>query len=188
MLGEKLSLIKEFYQRWKWSKKADRLGPDMLSTYIKFYIPSLQKKICKDKFLYFGENAEFRIGAYAVCCSNIKIGNNVVIRPNSVLIATEKGKIEIENNVLIGTGVHIYVSNHEFTDINKPIYDQGHSLEKNVLLKEGCWIGANVIILPGVSIGRNAVVGAGSIVTRDVEDFTVVAGNPARLIKSLKGQ
>lgn len=186
MLGEQLSLIKEFYQRWKWSKNADRLGPDMLGTYFKFYIPSMQKEICKDKFLHFGENAEFRMGAYAVGCSNIKIGNNVVIRPNSVLIATEKGKIEIENNVLIGTGVHIYVSNHEFTDITKPIYSQGHSSEKSVVLKEGCWIGANAVILPGVSIGINAVVGAGSIVTRNVEDFTVVAGNPARIIKTLK--
>ncbi|MCH5330753.1 MAG: galactoside O-acetyltransferase, partial [Alistipes sp.] len=54
-----------------------------------------------------------------------------------------------------------------------------------VLLKRGCWIGAGSTILPGVTVGENAVVGAGSVVTKDVEDNTVVAGNPARLIKRI---
>lgn len=185
MLGRFGNTLRELGARWKWSKTADRLGPDMLGTYFKFYIPSLQKKICREKFLYFGENADFRIGASAVCCSNIKIGENVVIRPNSILMATKNGQINIEKDVLIGSGVHIYVSNHKFDDISMPIYYQGHSSEKSVLIKEGSWIGANAIILPGVTIGRNAVVGAGSIVTKDVSDFTVVGGNPAKVIKVL---
>jgi acetyltransferase-like isoleucine patch superfamily enzyme len=185
MFGRFRNILREFCARWKWSQNADRLGPDMIGTYFKFYIPSLQKKICRDKFLYFGENADFRIGAYAVCCSNIKIGENVVIRPMSILMATKNGQINIENDVLIGSGVHIYVSNHKFDDTSVAIYYQGHSADKSVLIKEGSWIGANAIILPGVTIGRNAVVGAGSIVTKDVPDFTVVAGNPARVIKEL---
>lgn len=186
MLGRLSILIKEFKSRWSWSDDADRLGPDMLSTHFKFYFPSLQKKICEKKFAYFGQNAEFRMGAYAVCCSNIKIGDNVVIRPNSVLIATQNGEINIEKNVLIGMGVHIYVSNHKFEDVTIPIYYQGHSPAKSVLVKEGSWIGANSVILPGVTIGRNSVVGAGSIVTKDVPDFTLVAGNPAKMIRILK--
>ena len=52
-------------------------------------------------------------------------------------------------------------------------------------MKEGSWIGANAIILPGVTIGKNAVVGAGSVVTKNVPDFSVFAGAPARLIKML---
>lgn len=157
----------------------------MLGTYFQFFIPSRQKKICEKKFLYFGENAEFRMGASAVNCSNIEIGKNVVIRPNSILMATVDGKIVIEQNVLLGSGVHVYVSNHKYDDTSLPIYSQGHSPSKPVTIKEGSWVGANAIILPGVTIGRNAVVGAGSIVTKDVEDFTVVAGNPAKLIKKL---
>lgn len=185
MLGNFGNRLREFRARWKWSKTADRLGPDMLGTHFKFYLPSLQKKICKEKFLYFGENAEFRLGAYAVCCSNIKIGENVIIRPNCMFFATKNGQINIEKDVLIGSGVHIYVSNHKFDDTSVAIYYQGHSAEKSVLIKEGSWIGANAIILPGVTIGRNAVVGAGSIVTKDVPDFTVVGGSPAKVIKVL---
>lgn len=185
MLGDYIKLVKEFKQRWNWSKKADRLGPDILGTYFFFFLPTLQKKICKKKFKYFGVNAEFRMGAYAVQCSNIKIGDNVVIRPNSILMAVKDAEIDIQKDVLIGSGVHIYVSNHKFDEIALPIYYQGNSPAKPVLIKEGSWIGANAVILPGVTIGRNAVVAAGSIVTKDVEDFTVVGGNPAKLIKRL---
>lgn len=181
-------IIKEVLLRWKWSKRADRLGPDMLATNFAFYIPSLQKNICKKKFAFFGENAEFRIGAYAVYCSNIYLGKNVVIRPNSFLMANIDGEINIEDDVLIGPGVHIYVSNHSFDDIKTPIYYQGHSLSKSVCLKRGCWIGANVVILPGVTVGENAVVGAGSIVTKDVPSGFVVAGNPAKVIKNIKNR
>ena len=185
MLGKPFRTLKEFLDRWNWSKGTDRLGPDMLGTYFHFFIPTLQKKICKEKFLYFGDDAEFRMGAFAVQCSNIKLGKNVVIRPMSVLIASNESIIEIQDDVLLGSGVQIYVSNHKFDDVAVPIYYQGHSPSKSVIIKEGSWIGANAIILPGVTIGENAVVGAGSIVTKDVEDFTVVAGNPAKLIKKL---
>ncbi|MFC4322487.1 acyltransferase [Litchfieldia salsa] len=181
MLGK----VKEFLDRWNWSKNADRLGPDMLGTHFSFFLPTLQTKICRQKFLHFGSNAEFRMGAYAVTCSNIKIGDNVVIRPMSVLMATPKGQICIEDNVLLGSGVHIYVSNHRFDDVTIPIYFQGHSPDKSITIKSGSWIGANSIILPGVTVGRNSVVAAGSIVTKDVGDYQLVGGNPAKLIRKL---
>lgn len=180
-----MSLMKEIISRWKWSRDVDRLGPDILATHFAFYHPSLQKKICKKKFGKFGDNAEFRIGAYAVTCSRIFLGSNVVIRPNSFLIATNEGEIHIDDDVLIGSGVHIYVSNHRFDNIEIPIYYQGHTSSKSVKLKKGCWIGANTIILPGVTIGENAVVGAGSIVTKDVPAKCVAVGNPARIIKKI---
>ncbi|MFR2812259.1 MAG: DapH/DapD/GlmU-related protein [Escherichia coli] len=56
---------------------------------------------------------------------------------------------------------------------------------KPVILKKGCWIGANVTILPGVVVGENSVVGANSVVTKSISPFTVVAGNPAKIIKKL---
>lgn len=176
-------VLKEFLMRWKWSKEADRLGPDMLATHFSFYIPSLRNKICKAKFAYFGAGAEFRIGAYAVNCSNIYLGKNVTIRPNSFLMADKNGEIRIEDDVLIGSGVHIYVSNHRFDNSEIPIFYQGHTQSKSVCLKRGCWIGANVVILPGITIGENAVVGAGSIVTKNIPSRSIVAGNPAKVIK-----
>ena len=95
--------------------------------------------------------------------------------------------IAIEDDVLIGSGVHFYCSNHRYDNPDVPIIDQGHYESKQIVLRRGCWIGANAVVLPGVTVGRNAVVGAGSILTEDVPDRVVVAGNPARIIKSLMG-
>ncbi|WP_231390068.1 DapH/DapD/GlmU-related protein [Sphingobacterium pedocola] len=91
----------------------------------------------------------------------------------------------IEDQVLIGSGVHIYVENHKFDDPNVPIFEQGHSGAALVVLEKGCWIGANVIILPGVTIGKNAVIGAGSVVTKSIPEKVIAVGNPAKVIRSL---
>jgi acetyltransferase-like isoleucine patch superfamily enzyme len=146
-------------------------------------------ELCKKKFRAFSDSAEFRPGAYAVCCSKISIGKRVVVRPGSILFADprhEGGGITIEDDVLLGSGVQIYVANHLFADSSIPIIDQGHGPSAPVTLRAGCWISAGAIILPGVTIGENSVVGAGSVVTRSIPSGVVVAGNPARIIREIK--
>ena len=139
----------------------------------------------------FGEGAEFRPGAFAEACSKIYIGQNVVIRPGTYLFADPRdggGTITIEDNVLIGSGVHLYTNNHEFNNPNIPIIKQGYptaSLSDSIVIRKGSWIGANVIILPGVEVGENSVIGAGSIVTKSIASRTVLAGNPATAIKRI---
>lgn len=169
---------------------ADRLGPDMPLTHILLHSSRMAKWLCKLKFRQFGTNSSFRTGAYAIETRRIAIGNNVVIRPGSMLFASPLGddvcQITIEDFALIGSGVHIYVSNHEFRDTSQPIFFQGHSDIKPVVIGSGCWIGANAIILPGVTIGSNSVVAAGSVVTKSVPSFMVYGGNPAKFIRNLK--
>jgi acetyltransferase-like isoleucine patch superfamily enzyme len=99
--------------------------------------------------------------------------------------ATLTDSIIIEDDVMIGSGVHIYVENHCFDNLNIPIIDQGHSQARQVILRKGCWIGANAIILPGVTIGENVVVGAGSIVTKSIPSKAVAVGSPAKVIKKI---
>lgn len=182
-------MIKEILKKRKFDILADRIGPDCPFTHWRLLFKSSMRKICKLKFKYFGENVEFRAGAYAITCSKISLGNNVVIRPNTMLFAdpkaSDKGSIIIEDDVMIGSGVHIYVSNHRFDDINTPIINQGHYEAETVVLKKGCWIGANSTILPGVTIGENSIIGAGSVVTKNVPQRTIYAGNPAKIIKNL---
>jgi acetyltransferase-like isoleucine patch superfamily enzyme len=182
-------MIKDLLNKRKFDIKSDRLGPDCPFTHWRLYFKSAMYKLAKSKFKNFADTAEFRAGAYAITCSKISIGKNVVIRPNTMLFAdprkAEKGYIIIEDDVMIGSGVHIYVSNHRYDMKNKNIIEQGHYSATDVILKEGCWIGANSIILPGVTIGQNAVVGAGSIVTKNIPDRKLFAGNPAKLIKNL---
>jgi acetyltransferase-like isoleucine patch superfamily enzyme len=178
----------EILRRIQFWEKADRLGPDILSTHLRLYFKPSMLKLCQRKFKFFDSTAEFRPGAYAVSCSKISLGKRVIIRPGCVLMADprEDGHgITIEDDVLLGHGVHIYVSNHSFQNPQIPIIDQGSSESKLVILKKGCWIGANAIILPGVTIGENSVVGAGSIVTTNIPDRVVAVGNPAKVIKKI---
>jgi acetyltransferase-like isoleucine patch superfamily enzyme len=179
-------LFIEIYKKIKFCMYADRIGPDVPFTHWMLHFNSTMNKLCKKKFMKFGNNSEFRAGAYAVQCSKISIGNNVVIRPNAVIMPDDYASISIEDDVMIGMGVHIYVNNHKFDNINIPIIEQGYYPSEGVIIKSGSWIGANAIILPGVTIGKNSVVGAGSIVTKNIPDFSVAAGNPARIIKTIK--
>ena len=178
-------MIKKLYY-WITS---DRIGPDMPLTHFLLHSKRLGLWLCSKKFAKFGEGSELRYGSYAVCTSHIEIGNGVVIRPNSMLFASNHGGSEaniiIEDYVLIGSGVHIYTSNHNFSNPELGIFFQGHDHIKAVNIATGSWVGANAIILPGVSIGKNSVVGAGSVVTKDVPPFTVVAGQPARVIREI---
>ncbi len=112
---------------------------------------------------------------------NIKIGDSVGINARC-WISGGGDVINIGNNVLIGPNVIIITAGHNFSDISKPIKEQGH-VEKGITIGNNTWIGAGVIILPGVTIGSNVVVGAGSIVTKSLEKNAVYVGNPARKIK-----
>jgi len=97
---------------------------------------------------------------------------------NSNFLAMARGGITIEDNVMIAANVQLIFNNHD-------LYDRWVLTCKPVLIKEGAWIGAGATILPGVSIGKYAVIGAGSVVTKDVNDYCVAVGNPAKVIKVL---
>jgi len=102
-----------------------------------------------------------------------------------MLFADSDNLIVIKDDVMLGSGVQIYVNNHSYEDTSVPIIDQGYLDCRDVVLESGCWVGSNSIILPGVTIGKNSVVAAGSVVKSSVPDFTVVAGNPAKVIRKI---
>lgn len=93
------------------------------------------------------------------------------------------GKITIGKNCLISQHVTIVASNHN-TKLERPINEQGWSKNNNfVTINDDVWIGAGSIILPGVTIGNGAVIAAGSVVTKNIPEYAIVAGNPAKVIK-----
>lgn len=116
--------------------------------------------------------------------SRIIIGDNVGISGSTINATTT---ITIGNNVMIGSGCLI-------TDTDShPLHWEDRLNERNnltvkvpIVIKDNVFIGARSIILKGVTIGEGAVVGAGSVVSKDVPPYTVVCGNPAKIIKSLK--
>ncbi|ARN91534.1 DapH/DapD/GlmU-related protein [Levilactobacillus brevis] len=108
--------------------------------------------------------------------NKITIAENVFI--NQGLTTVALGGIKIEHDVQVAPNVTLITANHDINQMN--------ILEtKPILIKHNSWVGANVIILPGVIIGAKSIVGAGSVVTKDVPDNSIVAGNPARVIKTL---
>jgi acetyltransferase-like isoleucine patch superfamily enzyme len=123
----------------------------------------------------------------------IQIGESCYIGENSNIWSGEK--IIIGNNVLISHNVNIVDSNsHELNSIERAerylsLLKNGHwntkgsIITSQIIIKDYAWISFNVIILKGVTIGEGAIVAAGSVVTKDVPDFAVVAGNPAKIIK-----
>ena len=94
--------------------------------------------------------------------------------------------VRIESNVLIADRVLISDADHNFSDTDVPIKLQGDSFRGAVRLESGCWIGIGAVILPGVTVGRNAIVAANAVVTRDVPAYSIAAGVPARIVKTLR--
>jgi acetyltransferase-like isoleucine patch superfamily enzyme len=123
-----------------------------------------------------GEGTMLTAPLQGVCFEHVKIGKNVYIGSNLLLMA--RGGIEIEDGAWIAANVQLLSNNHD-------LYDRAVLQCKPVLIKEDAWIGAGATILAGVCVGRHAVVGAGSVVTRDVPDYAVVVGSPARVVRML---
>ncbi len=106
----------------------------------------------------------------------VKIGNNVAIMSNCLMMAS--GGITIEDNTMLAANVQLISNNHDLD--NRPVITC-----LPIHIKKNCWIGAGATILRGITIGENSVVGAGSVVTKDVPDNVIVAGNPAKIIKKI---
>ncbi|WP_255607577.1 sugar O-acetyltransferase [Pedobacter polysacchareus] len=107
-----------------------------------------------------------------------KIGKNVFI--NHACSFLDMGGITIEDEVLIGPRVNLVTEHHPLEPT-----DRRALVTKPILIKRNAWIGAGATILPGVTIGENSVVAAGAVVSKDVPDHVVVAGIPAKIIKSI---
>ena len=123
-----------------------------------------------------GENSTVMAPIAGAAFDHIKIGNNVYINSNSLLMA--RGGMTIEDDVMLAANVQLLSNNHDE-------YDRQVLTCKPIHIKRGAWIGAGASILPGVTIGKYAIVGAGAIVTKDVGDYEVAVGVPAKIVKTL---
>ncbi len=112
---------------------------------------------------------------------NISVGNNCYLGDEVQLYAW-KSPITIGDQVLVAAGVRMITRKHGFADIELPMAEQGYT-HAPIVIADNVWIGFGAIILPGVTIGQGSIVGAGAVVTKSVEPFSVVGGVPARLIR-----
>ena len=127
-----------------------------------------------------GTNVNIEKGAHF--SSEVSLGNNSGIGINCEIAP----QVTIGNDVMMGPECMIYTSNHGMERTDIPMWQQKSTETEPVVIGNDVWIGARVIILPGVHIGDGCVIGAGSVVTKDVEEYSIVAGNPAKLIRKRK--
>lgn len=127
-------------------------------------------------FPNLGENCRIETPFSGVRTANVKFGRNVIVMPGCLMMSA--GGITIDDDVQIAANVQLISNNDDLENRHVITY-------KPVHICRSVWIGAGATILPGITIGENAVVGAGSVVTHDVEPNTIVAGNPAKLIRRI---
>jgi acetyltransferase-like isoleucine patch superfamily enzyme len=113
----------------------------------------------------------------------LSIGNKTRIGSDLVLSCGER--VDIGASVLIAARCFIADYGHAFSDMGQPVMEQGAEAPRAVEIGDGSWLGVNVCIMPGVRLGRHCVVAANSVVTTSFPDFSVIAGAPARLARTL---
>lgn len=112
--------------------------------------------------------------------SHIEVGKNFFANYNCTII--DVAKVKIGDNCQMAPNVAIYTAGHPLHPVARnSMYEYGIS----VTIGDNVWIGGNTVIMPGVHIGSNTVIGAGSVVTKDIPDWSVAVGNPCRVIKKI---
>jgi acetyltransferase-like isoleucine patch superfamily enzyme len=172
---------------------------------LKIYISRIKLYFLRGNFKKFGKKSIILFPLRIAGAKHIEIGKNVFIYDNSRILAYSSGneivmkiedgvhlgrfahivavkKIIIEKNVLLADKVYISDNTHEYADIFQPIKKQPIKFIGEVIIGENSWVGENVCII-GAKIGKHCVIGANSIVSNDIEDFSVAVGSPAKVIK-----
>ena len=145
-----------------------------------FIDPSVRVRIGKDSYVKIGDNVKILNDSWLITekGDNLIIGDNTFISQNVVI----SGNVSIGSDVLIAGYVSIIDANHNYSDISKNITEQGGN-KKSIKIGNDVWIGTHSVILQGVTIGSHSVIGANSTVTRNIDEYSVVAGSPAKVIK-----
>ncbi len=163
---------------------ADRLRARKLLHSYNSTMPDLAAKrsqILQDLFGSLGPDHEIEPPFYCDYGYNIFAGRKFYVNFGCVIL--DCNKVTIGDNVLMAPYVQIYTAYHP-TD--PAVRMSGRELAAPVTIGDNVWIGGGVIILPGVTVGSNTTLGAGSVVTKNIPDNVVAAGNPCRVLKTLK--
>ena len=130
---------------------------------------------------HIGENVIIEPPFFCTYGRNTTMGDHVFL--NNLCYIIDNNEVHIGHHAMIGPCVQFYTAAHL---LQAEPRNRGLEVAKRIVVEDNVWIGGGAILLPGVTVGRNAVVGAGAIVSRDVPPNTVVAGNPARVIREIE--
>jgi len=136
--------------------------------------------LARQIFKKCGKNVRVHSGVDFGTGVNIEIGDNSALAKRCWIANDAR----IGDNVMMAPDVVILSGTHEFSDTTKPMITQGVGPRRPVTIGSDVWIGTRVIILPGVTVGDHSILGAGAVVTKDVPEYAIMGGNPARVLRS----
>jgi maltose O-acetyltransferase len=154
---------------------------ELLQLYNQTDAESQRQTILQQLLGHIGQNSIIWPPFYCSYGTNTYIGDHVFL--NYMCTILDNNEVHIGHHVMVGPAVQIYTAAH---DLQVEARIQGWEVAKPIVIEDNVWLGGGAILLPGVRIGRNAVVGAGAVVSRSVPENTVVAGNPARVIRKIE--
>lgn len=145
-----------------------KIGRNIRFWTVKLVFNQTGKNVNVDKGAYFGTGKDIIIG------NDSGIGRNCRVPSDTI----------IGNNVMMAEDVLIYNYNHKYDDITIPMNKQGRGKKSNLTINDDVWVGARVIVLPSVDhIGKGVIIGAGAVITKNIPDYAIVGGNPAKVLK-----
>ncbi|HEX3392747.1 MAG TPA: acyltransferase [Solirubrobacteraceae bacterium] len=139
----------------------------------------------REERLEIGANAllEPNVWITAPGSARVRIGQGTFLNVGVMIAAQEL--VEIGDHCMLANGCFVSDSSHRYGDPAKPITWQGFESKGPTRIGDNCWLGTHAVVTSGVTIGQRCVIGAGSVVTKDVEPYSIVAGAPAKLIRKI---
>jgi len=154
---------------------------ELLRVFNRTEAPSARQRILRQLLRHIGQDSMIQPPFYCTYGHNTHIGDHVYLNWSCIII--DNNEVRIGDQVMVGPYVQIYTAAHP---LQAEARNQGSEVARPIVIEDNVWLGGGAILLPGVRVGRNAVVGAGAVVSRSVPADTVVAGNPARVIREIQ--
>ncbi|MGO2083428.1 sugar O-acetyltransferase [Vagococcus sp.] len=177
MIAEKLYFSKKIEEDKKYTKHK-RLAQKINQTPLDQ--PEEISRLEKELFGSTGENLYLQPPVYVDYGFNTHVGENFYANVGCFFM--DVAPIEIGNNVMLGPGVQLLTPSHP---IDAGVRGRGLEFGKKIKIGNDVWLGGNVVVNPGVTIGNEVIIGSGSVVTKNIEDGVIAAGNPARVIRKI---
>ena len=183
---------KLWLQKWRWYQRT-RLPWNVVRLHIELakrqafargVMHGNVLQMLREGRLEIGPHAYFEPGVWLTSdAGRISIGGGTLMNLNVMVAAVDA--VTIGEHCMIANGCLITDGNHRFDDPDKPVPWQGFTSKGPVTIGDNVWLGANAVVTSGVTIGRRSVIGANSVVITDVPEFSIAAGAPARVLKSV---
>ena len=140
----------------------------------------------RDGRLEVGEGVLFEPGVWitAPAPARVRVGAGTFLNRNVMVAAQEL--VEIGEHCMLANGCFVSDASHRFDDLERPITWQGFESKGPTRIGDNCWLGVGVVVTSGVTIGERCVIGANSVVTHDIPPYSIAAGAPARVLRSIE--